>query len=165
MARLGAVGAPGALLARSAARPTSTGPTPALVPAGVRGKPLPPALRRTAALISRAFSLQHGSRRLTIALRSDHAPIIFRFTPYERTRIARLHTRRTHTSPRRPRVSRSSCPGLLHAARRRIAYFHQAAWCVLPVLRRRRWVGSEKIRRRTRLARSFGALRIPPPVS
>ena len=57
MARFGAVGAPGALPARSAARPTSTGPTPALVPAGVPGKPLPPARRRPAALISRAFLL------------------------------------------------------------------------------------------------------------
>ena len=53
MARLGVVGAPGALPARSAARLTSTGSTPALVPAGVPGKPLPPALRRPAALISR----------------------------------------------------------------------------------------------------------------
>ena len=88
MARFGAVGAPGALPARSAARPTSTGPSPALVPAGVAGKPLPPALRRTAALIFRCPVLAGGEwshfDRPSFRPRADKFSI----------RALRTHTRR-----------------------------------------------------------------------
>ena len=68
---------------------------------GIRETTTPRAAPPGSANFSLASTYSRGGRSITLrfGLRSDHAPINFRFTPYERTHGARLHTRRTHTSP------------------------------------------------------------------